>query len=337
MNRVMASYRATGGLVALLCALLLAVVWLHVSLSSRSAGGVALMIYTVAPIGVLAATLTDSLRRGRSTEVGALLLAITPTVLTSAAFSERNGALAVLIACAMVWVARPGWAGSADRRAGRAVVLVLVTSAGALWVASGAVRVGSAPSWATIVATTGARMRMAFAAVGEHRALIPDTVQLVWWCGVGTLAGVAIVSGRLRIASLIPGAMATHVVIGWMVERLRGPVSPVAGAWLMSASIAFVGATVELDRRSDARLGRFLSIAAGGVWMAALTQQVKAATVDANVPGRGWEFWNGWQIYSTDVPPLLLLSMAVVMPIMLVGLIWTLTLPRRTGRSRSRH
>jgi glycosyltransferase involved in cell wall biosynthesis len=317
----------------LIGALLAAAVWVQAIVSSRVAGVPSVAVYTLLPCAVLAVTLTVSLRRGKWVEVGALMLAITPTVWSSAANSERHGAIAVLGACGAVWAV--DWVGPSGARARLAVwsgAATAAAGAAAIWVASGTARQGHAPSWTVITSRTGDMVRGAVAAVGEDGTLIVGAAELAWWCGVGLLIGAAVVSGRGRLACLVPASIVLFVLIGWAVERWRGPVPAAGGAWLLSVPVALVGARVRLDRLPEQRIGRAVVLVAGGVWAAALVEQVKTAATDSSVTGGDWRFWDGWHIPTTSVPPGLLLLLALAVPLTLTGLVWAMTLSPRLPR-----
>lgn len=317
-------------------------IWVQAVVSVSAAGVLSVVVCTVLPVAALVLTLTSAVGERHSLAAGALMLAIPPSVLSGVANGERQGAVAMLAACGAYWlVASSPRSSGAVRAAITATIALLAATVLLMWVVSGPVREVPAPSWTVIVNGSGTRLRSAVAVVGEHHTMTPVVAQLLWWCGLGIVVGAAIVIGLGRLTALVPLALAVLIGIGWGIERWRGPVSVVGGAWLLSASIAYLGnATVARSQRGDRlatdRIGRTVSAVAGFVWAAGIAEQVKVAAAAPSLPGGNWQFWDGWRIETTSVPALVLLVVALLVPAALVATVWSgSALPRRSpGHNR---
>jgi glycosyltransferase involved in cell wall biosynthesis len=267
------------------------------------------VVFTILPIGLLALTFSACILRGRWLAIGALALAINPTILAAVAASESQGAFAMILACVAVGA---GWL---PVRASRLTIIVAVPVIFAgivLWVVGTESRVeGPAPSFNTVVGDTGQVLKGAFGQVGAETSSLPMTAQLLWWGSVGLLVGASIGARRLVASLAAPLAVVLLVIVAWGTVRWRGPVSGEGGLWIVAAAISFTGASVRLDRIPERRIGRILLVVACWMWFVGVAQQVRSVVVDPVPPNGDWAFWSGWQLTTTTADPVALLGVAL--------------------------
>lgn len=273
-----------------------------------------LIVLTAVPVGVLAISLASATDQRRWILVGALLLAVTPTALSALASAGWQGAYAVLLACA---------APAVDRLPGRVEALgaaIAVMIGFTLW-ASASPGHGElpAPSWGEVVTGTGDLVRTSVGAVGELGAPLPATPMLGWWVAVGLVIGTALLAGAWKRALVIPAAVGLLVVGAWAVARWRGPVPVGGGTWILSAAVAYTGATRLAEPAAERRIGRCLIVAAAWIWCTVVAQQIRSVRADA---GSDWAIWDGWTLTTTSVSPIALLVAGVAAVAALAAVLW---------------
>jgi glycosyltransferase involved in cell wall biosynthesis len=292
------------------------------------AGVGARFVFTIVPIGLLALTLSACVWRRRWLAMGALAIAISPTVLAAVAASERQGAFAMVLACIAVGI---GWL---PVRAPQFKVIFAVVVAGVVaWIVSTDARTeGPTPAFSTIVGGTGAVVKNAFGQVGIQTSPLPLTAQILWWCGAGLLLGAAIGSRRTVFAMAIPASIVILILVAWGTIRWRGPVSGEGGSWIVAFAISLTGASIRLDRVPEKRFGRLLLVVACWTWFVGVAQQVRSVVADPTPPSGDWVFWSGWRLTTTMANPVALLGIAFLLCGLIAAVLWRAsrqpTLPR---------
>lgn len=249
--------------------------WAAVDDRSNSPTGIA---FTVASVVAVAATVAASARARRWCGVGAILVAISPSVLTSVSAGERHGAIAALVVCGAAWlpVAFRHDPGMALTTTGVATVIAAV-----FWWSSGVSR-GRAPGpdWSQIVNSTGDDLRAGFGVIGAEGLHLPNSGHLLWWCAVGVVAGATVLGTRAAIATLVPVSIGAFVLVAWVITWSRGPVDASGGMWVVAGVVAFVGASARLPDDAARRFGRALVVTAALVWAIALVHLFRVSGAD---------------------------------------------------------
>lgn len=282
--------------------LLAAVVVVQSLLAWERPGVIDRIAFTAVPVVLLAVVLGSVVEARRWCMAGSLLVAVTPAALAAAAGAGWEGAFAVLAACAALGVDRmPG------RLAWPAAAGFVLVGIG-LWVAASPGH-GELPppSWREILGSTGSVVRASTATVGDGTP-IPSTAMLGWWLAVGLVLGVAVATGAWRRALVMPAAIALLIVVSWAIARWHGPVAAGGGTWLVSAAVAYVGATRVPVPGAERRIGRCLVVAASWIWLAAVARQIRSLQADT---ADGDVIWGG-SLATTSAHPAVLLAAAAV-------------------------
>jgi hypothetical protein len=250
---------------AALGGLLIVTVAVTALLDDRSAIGVAA---AVVPVTALAVVLGMVLERGELLAAGGLMLAVTPAALGAVAGGSPWGSVAVACACGAVVLA---W--NRPQPAAAAVIGIVLVGTAAWAVATP--DQPSAPGWGDALARTGELAWTSVGAVGSS-ALVPVTGWLLWWLGVGLLVGCAVIAGDKRSALTIALTTGAMFAVAWALVVWRGGVGMAGGRWLLAGAVAYVGASLRVDRDIRRRVGTAVLVITAYIWVVTIVRLARA-------------------------------------------------------------
>ncbi len=252
--------------------LIVILVGLYEGLEGMHPDVVARVLFTIAPLVLFVLAIAAAVSKHSWLAVGAIVVAVPPGALSSVASGERHGALALLAVAGAVLIAY----GVRSVKVSIVAACAYGTISLALWWASAPPSEAfGPPGWDVVVSDTGRVFRVGFSEVGIAGVPVPESVHIVWWCLVGVVVGCALLDDRARRAGLVPIAVVVYVLSSWVIVRWRGPVDGAGGMWLLSATIAYTGASTDLGGRRNRSIGRALVVLGGGVWLGSLVQLVR--------------------------------------------------------------
>ncbi len=277
-------------------------IWVQATIRFDSPGVTARLAFTVVPAALLVIAVTVALWRRQWLAVGALLLAVSPAVLSSVAAGERHGALAMLAASLLTLLLLHG--------ATRAAILVAgaALAAGVAGALAAATSRDTTPGWSAILDRADVNLRGATGVVGEIGASLSVSALALWWVAVGAVAATAWFVGRRLAAGLVLIALVGSFVLFAAIERFVGAANTTAGAFLFSVAIVLTAGTVPLRGSVHRRIGRLVGAGGGMVWLVAIVDQIRLA---ATFPEpASWVRWRSWTIEDSVASPQVLLVAA---------------------------
>lgn len=260
-----AGWIVTGALVAIM--LLLA------AAEPEPTSPVRLAVFTVVPAVVLGITLTVLAAQQHWLALGALLLAVSPTVLTATAAAVLPGAVAVLAASGVALAITSGFLRTAVPRG--AVLLAGLAAMVIAWRVAGPEPVGDPLPLQYALGRTGQSLASVTGVIARAGFPAHTSAFLLWWLAIGVLVGAALVLGRWRDAALVPLTVVALGVLSVAIMLRRGTFDGRYLAWALAAAVSYTGAVLS----APAALGRRVGVAVGALavvtWAAGAARMAK--------------------------------------------------------------
>ena len=230
-------------------------------------------LYTIVPVMMTVAVLVAATADDEPIVVGAVLVAIAPSVVVAMAGGEPAALLAAVGAVAGLVLAGPRFA-AFDPGVRTMVAASAFVVLGAAWWLSTPARADAAPSWQAVVSQTGETLRRTVVGVGADGRTTALASLLVWLLAVGLLVGAALLSARPVVAAAVPGAFAVIIVGTWLIERWRGPVEAGSAMWVLAGSCTFTAASMRREH-GDRAIGRTVLVLAALALLLGIVHQVR--------------------------------------------------------------
>ena len=276
----------------LMFALALAVlVWVETATQPSPVSSVDRLVFTWMPAAVAVGLLAMAVSRRRWVLASGVMLAAPPTFVAELGAGRRYAAVVAIGLVAGVMI------GPVSRRSAQVALifgsLVAVIGIGSWWSMTPTRESGLDPTGSELLQSTGSYVGRAIGGLGALGTAAPTTAVMAWWLGLAALMGVAFVAG-VRASLLAPvGALAAIVVVSMLFEGSLGPVEPVGGVFLLSGSIAYLAARVEVPPRLGRRIVALVTGLIAWSWTWSTIAQVRAVAIDEGVPP-AWSRWGDW-------------------------------------------
>ncbi len=307
--------------VAALALALFVLVWVQGHTQPEAASFITKLVLAWLPLGVVVAVFSMAVARRRWVLAAGVAVAISPAVLAQFGAAQRHGAVAagaIVLGVLAGPVARRSVT-LASCAAGVATIAGL-----AAWWSSTAARVGEPdPTLRDAIGDVGTFTQRAIGGLGVLGSPAPLSTALAWWLAVGAVAGV-VVAARVGRALLAPIAgLVALLAVCVLIERYRGPVDPAAGAWLLSGTIAYASARVEVPPRTGQGLFAVVLGLQAWVWAGAVAAQVRFVAFDIDQPA-AWSRWSDWTSITSTTTATTLLPITAIAGLLVAATGWRL-------------
>ncbi len=312
---------------AALAVALYALVWVQGHAQPETPSFAAKLVVAWLPLLVVVSIVSIAVARRRWVLASGVLVAIAPAVLAQFGAAQRHGGVAVgaIVVGVLVGPIARRSAATASYAAGVAMLGGLM-----VWWSSTAERAGEPdPTLGDAVGQIGTFTQRAIGGLGAFGSPAPQSASLAWWLAVGAVAGV-VVAARVGRALLAPIAgFAVLLAACVLLERFRGPVDPAAGVWLLSGTIAFASARVEVPPQTGRRLLAIVLGLLAWAWAGSVAAQVRFVAVDVTQPA-GWSRWLDWASVTSTTTASTLLPVTAIAGAVVAMTGWRLA-PRANG------
>ncbi len=297
---------------------LVLLVWVQREASQVAITTAETALVVVLPISAAVGVFLAAAGRSRWVLAAGVLVAISPTVLTQFGAGQRHGAVAIVALMAGLAVGP-----TARRSTSLAVAGVLVLSGGAMvsWWRVTPAREGTAPSWSANAQSIGTYVERAVGGLGADAFPAPTTAALAWWLAAGIVIGAATATARRAALAVPAAALGVFVVACMAIERWRGPVNPIAGAWLLSGTVGYVASRAQLPRLASGRTAVAVGVLVAWSWSWSVAALIRLVATDETQPA-AWSRWLDWGSAAGGRTASLLLPVAAVGGVAVAAATW---------------